>query len=351
MKTPYIVADRHLVTHFWHLGCHTSAVPEDKNYLVLTLLDLQVVIYNREGEIISFVNECPHRGARLFSDVSGRSIIKCPYHGWIFAKAKTYVPSLDTFNDSPSDPQHASLRYCRTIVFHGLVFFSVSPVVDFYSQFDPPTLDILNSVGSSIALLSASHHAVFPSNWRLAVENSLEAYHVSQVHSQSLGRLKPDCGTNTFFTWSSLLVHTIGNTRILKSLYHATRYLDISASLPSSYYSLYLFPFSSISSTASVGFSFQSYFPHTNQDLANFCTSLYAPKLLDQGMPADDHPLKSFFTSSFELNKQVFEEDMSISALVPLSSWDIMPMKFSSSMEEKILHFRKTYLNSLSYLP
>ncbi|MDA7676987.1 Rieske 2Fe-2S domain-containing protein [bacterium] len=337
-------------TKFWHLVGHVCQVALLGEYFVFPIGDIEIVVYRFKGEIRVFQNTCPHRGSKLFVADSGCSPIVCPYHGWSFGdENKVSIPLYKTFKSSPVDPRSASLQYWQVRIIGGFIFIAYDPIFSLELQLGTSVFSLVESIGSSIHCLFSLNSFDFQSNWRIAIENSLEAYHVSMIHSKTLARLGIDYGTNSFFDWSSVLHHSISNKRISSSLKLAQKFLD---GVPpvSDYCSIYIFPFSSLSSTCSIGFSLQNYFPSPSCSSLNstrFRSLLFSPCLRNSSSQIS--PLESFMKSADSLNRDVFIEDSSVCSLLPISSWSSSSPKYVSSLEKKILHFRSLFSKLSTY--
>ena len=103
------------------------------------------------------------------------------------------------------------------------------------------------------------------------------------------------------------------------------------------YFSLFIFPFAMISTTFGYSFSIQNYYPGNNEESTFFTSRFYTAKLSDDTYK---EMLESFFTSSFQLNHKIFNEDNSICKKIPNNSWNTKSLRYYSVMEEKINHFR-----------
>ena len=102
-----------------------------------------------------------------------------------------------------------------------------------------------------------------------------------------------------------------------------------------------------LSTTESLAFALQLYQPSplVRDGISVLRTSLYIPRIVKAEMR---DPVMAFCESSAKMNRQIFEEDASISSLVPLESWNTDPLPYSSSLESKINHFRECCIRSLS---
>ena len=323
---------------FWHLVCHRSSVASHGSYLRIRLGSYDLFIHNHQDELSCYVNKCPHRGSRIVTSAFGVSHLQCPYHGWSFQPSGTSVPRLDTFNESPLDPRQARLEPWLLEDFHGFIFVALKPLLSLFDQIGENSSNLLVSISNSINKCSSTQIVQYNTPWMLAVENALEPYHVSKVHPDTLGIVGLDDGVNSMWSWSSLWHASSSNVKLSRSSSFIGNSLDIQNRV-SGYRSLYIFPFSMLSSTESLSFALQLYQPSSffEEPHTSLLTSLYIPSIKD-GRMRDS--VEEFYRSTSEMNLKIFEEDARISSLVSPDSWSIEPLPYVTTLESKVNHFR-----------
>ena len=149
-----------------------------------------LMVRNQDNEIKVFENVCRHRGMILVSDSQQlRGPITCPYHAWAYdlngQLRKT--PHIG----GPDVHEHETLNHCdyplnevRAHVWRDIIFVNIggnapafeiyaSDLVDRWQEFDQP---IYHSGADSSFSLTVN------CNWKLAVENYCEAYHLPFIH-------------------------------------------------------------------------------------------------------------------------------------------------------------------------
>ncbi len=73
--------------------------------LAVRLLEQELVLWrDLAGEVLAFVDRCPHRGARLSMGRVSGDRLECPYHGWQFASDGhcAQVPAVPEFVPPPA---------------------------------------------------------------------------------------------------------------------------------------------------------------------------------------------------------------------------------------------------------
>lgn len=170
----------------WQLACHANSIPNPGDFTTVELgADSLVIVRDREGVIRGFHNVCRHRGARLV-DGSGRcpGLMVCPYHGWSYQLDGRLngVPNRDSFPGI--DREAFGLKPVHVSLLFGLVFVCVaeSPPVEpatawagLRHEIEPYRIDAMQPLGP----IGEEHWDV---DWKVAMDNYLESYHVPIGH-------------------------------------------------------------------------------------------------------------------------------------------------------------------------
>lgn len=326
--------DCDLFSRYWHLACHRRELAVHGDFIRFDSPLGEVVVFNDSGNIVAFDNRCPHRGARIFLADHGNQPFYCEYHGWSFKNGKVLVPEAQSFsscNVNLAKLKQYSVGWCGDFV-----FFSVDPMMALYEQLGS-VAETLENISFNIDLRSDFNRYQFECYWPLAIENALEPYHINMVHPETLASLQLDKGVNEFFGANSIWCAPVGNIRLKKNLERMSKFLSIDYKYDG-YMSIYLFPFSMVSSTYGFSYSIQNFFPGSED--VNFTN--FTSRLLTAPVVSEDarQVLKPFFESSAIVNRKVFEEDHSVCKRMPKNSWSFEPLVFFSDSEVKIQHFR-----------
>ncbi len=150
------------------------------------------VARDEDNQLRVFYNLCRHRGARLVDEAcrAGRLRITCPYHGWTYGidgQLKS-APHLHRGGEKrPLDPEEMDrlgLMPVRSVVWRDIVFVNFSGDAKPFDDFIGPLADrIANWTESELRPL-CSHEYEIQANWKLAVENFVDIYHLPVLHSQ-----------------------------------------------------------------------------------------------------------------------------------------------------------------------
>lgn len=326
---------RTLWEDYWHLICHRSELPSHGDFQRVEILDFEVVVFNDGGELIAFDNICPHRGARIFSGHTGNQAATCPYHGWTFVRGKVIVP--DPLQFGHCDLSRARLRQWPMEWVGDFLFVGLHPVLGIREQLGDAA-ERLEDISFGISGRGDWNAGTFECTWQVAVENVLEPDHVAQVHPQSLGRLELEKGEDVFYGLNSAWYAKVGNSRVARQLKTLKRFFNLDYQFEG-FSSLYLFPFTMLTSTYGYTYSLQSFFPNSQQGRTNMVSRLLKMCLRPGLDPAE---MANFFESAAQMSRRVLEEDHDICRRVPMASWSMEAPYFYAQTESKLLHFRQS---------
>lgn len=149
-----------------------------------------LLIRDHDGKVGVFQNTCRHRGMILITEPKRlRNTVRCPYHSWCYAlngdlKATPHVGGPGHNTHELVNQSELGLFKIRSYVWHDVVFVNISgdapefedahsALIERWKEFDQP-------------MHHGGEHGSFKlnvkTNWKLAVENYCESYHLPWVH-------------------------------------------------------------------------------------------------------------------------------------------------------------------------
>ena len=194
------VLDAELATVFacdWQCVARTSDVRNVGDYVCAELPVVgggmrSIVIIRGEESIRAFDNVCIHRGAQLLTGCGNEARITCPYHAWVYRHDGSlvggpYMADSTEADGAPFDPNRHRLSDIRLEIWNGFIFVNLDPNAEPLG----PRLTGLDEIVRRFDLESyvtvRDEVDVWPTNWKLLVENFMDAYHVFKVHKDSFG--------------------------------------------------------------------------------------------------------------------------------------------------------------------
>lgn len=187
----YELEAAHVWPNAWLYGCHLDELPEPRSYFLWDRIPTTPVVITRDkdGEIHAFHNVCRHHGAALVDPEKPRGSVPrlvCGYHGWTYSLDGKLVGVPDKRDFVDLDVSCRSLLPLKVDRLGNLIFIN--------QNMDAPSLaDSLSPMYSELldfdwgnARLVESRQFHLSCNWKLGVENFLEAYHLPQIHQATV---------------------------------------------------------------------------------------------------------------------------------------------------------------------
>ena len=152
---------------------------------------------DHNGEVHVLYNRCPHRGAQLCSARSGNAgkRIRCSYHAWMFGldgKLES-IPAIDGYDGTNLTIDGEWIfRFpaARAASYRGFWFASLAEdgisleeqLGEAKTGFDQP---IDRAPGRETEVVGECFHMVQHSNWKIFLENQLDASHPGVTHEST----------------------------------------------------------------------------------------------------------------------------------------------------------------------
>jgi choline monooxygenase len=176
----------------------SDALPERPYAFPLDFMGLPLlVVRDRHGALRVFHNVCSHRGMKLVAEPSDvRGVITCRYHCWSYAtngdlKATPHIGGVDQHHSQGFSNSAHGLKSVRSTTFMGIVFVNLSgdapPFEQHAAELQERAVQLIGARGWSQLHPGVSDSRLTLAarcNWKLAVENYCEAYHLPWVHPE-----------------------------------------------------------------------------------------------------------------------------------------------------------------------
>ncbi|MDD9983360.1 MAG: aromatic ring-hydroxylating dioxygenase subunit alpha [Gammaproteobacteria bacterium] len=176
---------RTLFSNRWICIGLVDDVPEPGDATPLEVAGTSVILTrDAAGAVHVFHNYCRHRGLKILTEaVRGRSRFTCPYHAWTYALDGRLLraPHFDGPGRHRTDPVDGLSRV-RCAVWHRLVFVNLSGDAPEFADHIAPLERRWASYDLSILRHAESRSCDIAANWKLAVENFVDYYHLPTVH-------------------------------------------------------------------------------------------------------------------------------------------------------------------------
>jgi len=180
----------------WIVVGVSSSIPEIGDVKPIDILGMPILILrNKQNEIKVFHNVCSHRGVKLVSK-SGKinSLIRCPYHSWSYnldgeLMATPHIGGMNKHSAEGFDKSKSNLKEIRSYIWLDLIMININQNEMSFEEYIKPLSDRWEKFWP-IKDRELIHHSNdfgyfklnAKCNWKFAIENYCESYHLPWVH-------------------------------------------------------------------------------------------------------------------------------------------------------------------------
>ena len=173
-----------------------SSVPDPGDAKPFDLLGIPLIILrDKEKKIRVFHNVCSHRGHKLLKEPCKlKNVLRCPYHSWSYnyngdLVATPHLGGMNKHENKDFDKSKSGLKEVHSSVWLDLIMVNISnnevsfeeyikPLEDRWSEFwtkeDQKLIHHADDYGYFLLEVKC--------NWKFAIENYCESYHLPWVH-------------------------------------------------------------------------------------------------------------------------------------------------------------------------
>jgi len=180
----------------WVFLAHASQLPQPHDYLTVNVGRFPLVVMrDAQGVLRAFHNACRHKGAMVCHHRQGnRRTHVCRFHGWAYDSrgANIHVKDRAEGEHAPAfDAQDHGLQPLRHFAeYRGFLFGALGDpglgldahLGDVRSLIDM----VVDQSPQGLELVPGTVTYTFEGNWKLQLENSLDAYHFTSTHPSYL---------------------------------------------------------------------------------------------------------------------------------------------------------------------
>ncbi len=180
----------------WVVVGVASSLPKIGDAKPFTLLNLPIIILrDKKNKIRVFHNVCSHLGYNIMKKpFKIKNVIRCPYHSWSYNTegklvATPHIGGMNKHETNKFAKSTSDLKEIRSYVWLDLIMINLSnneiafdkyikPLSDRWAEFWPDKDRKLISHSSDFGYFNLNAKC----NWKFAIENYCESYHLPWVH-------------------------------------------------------------------------------------------------------------------------------------------------------------------------
>ena len=173
-----------------------SSIPNAGDVKPIDLLGMPILIVRtKKNEIKVFHNICSHRGVKLVKE-SGkiRNVLRCPYHSWSYDLdgkliATPHIGGMNIHHTPEFDRSKSNLKEIRSYIWLDLIMININNNEISFEDYISPLSERWEkfwSLKDRELIHHANDYGYFKlkakCNWKFAIENYCESYHLPWVH-------------------------------------------------------------------------------------------------------------------------------------------------------------------------
>ncbi|NBV82813.1 aromatic ring-hydroxylating dioxygenase subunit alpha [bacterium] len=329
----------------WIFAGLISNLTNNNDFVTVDFFGQSIVVQNFDGELRAFKNVCTHRFSRLQTVCRGNRALVCPYHAWRFNKdgMPQGIPQKPHFGDLDSQTLE-SLRLprwevdrCGAFVFVKHPGGNCENLSDYLGKFKQVLESMSHGIGDEID----HFYTDLECNWKIAVENTLESYHVAPVHPETFFRLGASGNEFVFdqahSSWNPKL-----NQKAIETWDRLSgNFLDMAYTIDG-YFHVFIYPNLTIATTHGASFSVQKFTP-VFADMTRFDSWVMGCRTSERSTTSNRAIVSAMNTSVAAFNRKVFTEDKVICKEVQLGVKNARSSGLLSDIEDRVHAFQAAY--------
>ena len=173
-----------------------SSLPNPGDAKPYELLGMPLIILrDKKNNIRVFHNVCSHRGYKLLQKpCSIKNVLRCPYHSWTYnfdgkLVATPHLGGMDKHESDDFNKESSSLKEVRASVWLDMIIVNISKNEVSFEEYIKPLHNRWSKFWSEEdqgLIHHADDYGYFlleaKCNWKFAIENYCESYHLPWVH-------------------------------------------------------------------------------------------------------------------------------------------------------------------------
>jgi p-cumate 2,3-dioxygenase alpha subunit len=184
----------------WLYAAHDSEIPSSGNFVTRHIGGRELLIVRgKDGRIRAFLNACRHKGAPVCRERSGNaSMFRCAYHAWNYNNLGKLVgvPAEDAYGPG-FEKSKISLFEVRLESYRGLLFTCYDKTAVSFKDYIAGAVESLDLIldkheESGVTVLSGGYQYNMSANWKVLMENSMDAYHLFSSHIRFFNEYMPN---------------------------------------------------------------------------------------------------------------------------------------------------------------
>lgn len=173
----------------WQFVGRQEQLANPGDYFSCTIADEPILVtHTPSGKLQAMYNVCPHRGMRVVEGQGNCKRLLCPYHHWTY-DLEGQLQSVAYPECFPGlDKSSIALPKVQVDTWGGFIFVNLDPEAESLKDYLAGLPEHMEQYSHPWQALRVAHRATYkvPFNWKILLENYIDAYHIPMLHGQTL---------------------------------------------------------------------------------------------------------------------------------------------------------------------
>jgi phenylpropionate dioxygenase-like ring-hydroxylating dioxygenase large terminal subunit len=175
----------------WNFLGRADRIPNPGDYFTVTFAGVPLIIVRgKDDKVRAFANTCRHRGAAMLDNEGNCKAIRCPYHSWTYDLDGRLIVAPEMEQTPGFREEDYPLIAVRLEQWAGFIFVNFDDAAQGLMAYLGELPEVLASYRMEDMVCVRRKEYEIACNWKIYVENAMEAYHVATVHRSTLSRQK-----------------------------------------------------------------------------------------------------------------------------------------------------------------
>ena len=182
----------------WLCAGRVDQIPNRGDYFSLDLLGDKLIVVRGDDDVVRVLSRvCRHRAAELVNDSGNTRSFQCPYHAWTYRLDGALLGTPHMDGAEGFDKRDCGLPEIRSEMWAGWVFVNfdagAAPLATQLARLEAALSHF--PMADMVAVETGTYDSPF--NWKLLVDNFMEAYHHIAIHRDTLQPSLPAADSHT----------------------------------------------------------------------------------------------------------------------------------------------------------
>jgi choline monooxygenase len=172
----------------WMMVAREEELANPGDYIAMRIFEEPLLLSrDNEGKLHAFANVCQHRGVEVAFGNGNTKHFSCPYHGWTYRLDGKLMGAPLSSDNSTFDRRNCKLPDIALGEWGGNIYVNFASNPQPFEEFIAPYQAQFGYLHQERCRIGSRQTVDINCNWKFAVENLIDIYHVQILHIGTFG--------------------------------------------------------------------------------------------------------------------------------------------------------------------